>query len=274
MTKATVYSVSGKLAFPQDHPFLKDFAFLKEIAGEHVAKQTIPGPNMIFYSGVIGSQKYVDDPVYESLEAVAADIVQVYRDAIQAFYDAGCRYLQLDDTSWGALFSESFRQKIEAQGFSIKDVMQIFADITVRALEAKPEDMTITMHICRGNFKSAWLYDGDYEPIAKSLFSRVNVDGFFLEFDDERSGDFTPLRFIGEQQVVLGLVTTKSDVIENVEHIKKRIQEAADIVPLHQLCLSPQCGFASTEEGNLIEEETQWKKLALVREIAEDIWGE
>lgn len=273
MTKATVYTVNGPLAFPENHPFLAHFTFLKELAGDHVAKQTIPGPNMIFYSGVIGSQKYLAHPVYDSLDAVADDIVQVYRDAIQAFYDVGCRYLQLDDTSWGALFSDAFRQKIQEQGFNIKEIMQMFADITVRALEQKPEDMTITMHICRGNFKSAWLYDGDYEPIAKTLFSRVNVDGFFLEFDDERAGDFTPLRFIDKQRVVLGLVTTKTDALENADNIKKRIEEASSIVPLEQLCISPQCGFASTEEGNLIEEDTQWKKLAFIQKIADELWS-
>lgn len=274
MTKATVYTVNGKLQFPQDHPFLADFKFLKEVAGDYVAKQTIPGPNMIFHSGVIGSKAYLDNPAYPSLEAVAKDIVAVYQDAIQAFYDAGCRYLQLDDTSWGALFSEAFRQKIADNGFDVQEIMQMFADITIDAVANKPEDMTITMHICRGNFKSAWLYDGGYEPIAKELFSRVNIDGFFLEFDDERAGDFAPLRFISDQTVVLGLITTKTTELENPAKIKARIQEAAAHVPVDQLCLSPQCGFASTEEGNLVTEESQWEKLALVKQIADDVWGE
>lgn len=273
MTKATVYTVDGKLSFPKDHPFLTDFTFLNELAGDHVAKQTIPGPNMIFYSGVVGSQAYLDNPVYESLDDVATDIIQVYQDAIQAFYDAGCRYLQLDDTSWGALFNDTTRQRIEKSGFSLKEIMQKFADITIEAVAHKPENMTITIHICRGNFKSAWLYEGDYELIAKELFSRVNVDGFFLEFDTERAGDFSPLRYIGNQSVVLGLITTKSSDVENPDKIKKRIEEATKYVPLNQLCLSPQCGFASTEEGNLISEATQWEKLALVKEIANDVWG-
>lgn len=272
MKKATVYTVDDKLAFPKDHPFLADFKFLKDVAGEHMAKQTIPGPNMIFHSGVIGSKAYLDNPAYDSLDAVAADIIQVYQDAIQAFYDAGCRYLQLDDTSWGALFSEDFRGKIEENGFDPDELIQKFADITIESVVNKPEDMTITIHICRGNFKSAWLYQGGYEPIAKELFSRVNVDGFFLEFDDERAGDFTPLRFIKNQTVVLGLITSKTSALENPEQIKARIEEASQYVALDQLCLSPQCGFASTEEGNLVAEENQWEKLALVKQIADDVW--
>ncbi len=272
MKIATVYTVDSKLAFPEDHPFLADFKFLKEVAGDCVAKQTIPGPNMIFHSGVVGSKAYMENPVYDSLDAAAADIIQVYRDAIQAFYDAGCRYLQLDDTSWGALFSEAFRKKIEENGFDPEVLIQKFADITIEAVANKPEDMTITIHICRGNFKSAWLYQGGYEPIAKELFSRVNVDGFFLEFDDERAGDFTPLRFIKNQTVVLGLITSKTSALEDPEQIKGRIQEASKYVPLNQLCLSPQCGFASTEEGNLVAEENQWDKLSLVKQIADDVW--
>lgn len=273
MEKATLYTVDGKLSFPKDHPFLADFSFLKEVAGDHVAKQTIPGPNMIFYSGVVNSQPYLDQPTYESLSAVADDIVSVYQDAIQAFYNAGCRYLQLDDTSWGALFSEDFRAKVEANGFDPEKLIQTFADITIQAVENKPEDMAITIHICRGNFKSAWLYEGGYEPIAEQLFSRVNVDGFFLEFDDERAGDFAPLRFIRNQKVVLGLITSKTALLENPDKVKARIEAATKYVPLEQLCLSPQCGFASTEEGNLIKDENQWSKLALVHDIAEDVWG-
>lgn len=273
MKKATVYTVSDKLAFPKNHPFLDDFMFLKKVAGDnHIAKQTIPGPNMIFYSGVVGSQTYLNKPIYDSLDAVAADIIQVYQDAIQAFYKVGCRYLQLDDTSWGALFSEDFRRKIEENGFNPEELIQKFADITIGAVDNKPEDMVITIHICRGNFKSAWLYQGGYEPIAKELFSRVNVDGFFLEFDDERAGDFEPLRFIKNQSVVLGLITSKTGELEDPAQIQARVAEATKYVPLDQLCLSPQCGFASTEEGNLVAEKNQWKKLALVKQIADQIW--
>lgn len=272
MKKAKGYTVASKLAFPKDHPFLEDFKYLKSIAGEHAAKLTIPGPNMIFHSGVIASQAYLDKPAYPTLTDVAQDIVQVYQDAIQAFYDAGCRYLQLDDTSWGALFSDDFRDKLRHNGFDPDEMTKTFADITVEALKHKPSDMVVTLHICRGNFKSSWLYQGGYEPIAEQLFSRVNVDGFFLEFDSDRAGDFKPLRHIKDQQVVLGLITTKTGVMEDKEAIKKRVQEAAEMVDIHQLCISPQCGFASTEEGNTIAEQEQWNKLGLVVELAQEIW--
>ncbi|MWV42078.1 5-methyltetrahydropteroyltriglutamate--homocysteine S-methyltransferase [Paenibacillus sp. HJL G12] len=273
MSKAKGYTVASKLGFPADHPFLEDFKFLKQAAGDLVAKFTIPGPNMIFYSGVINSQKYADNPSYASLEDVAKDIVQVYRDAIQAFYDAGCRYLQLDDTSWGALFSDDFRDKIKAKGFDPDELVKQFADITIDAVANKPEDMAITIHICRGNFKSSWLYEGGYEPIAKELFSRVNVDGFFLEYDSDRAGDFKPLRHIKDQRVVLGLVTTKTGELEDKEDLKRRVQEASEYVNLDQLCLSPQCGFSSTEEGNTVTDQDQWNKLALVVETSQEIWN-
>ncbi len=272
MKKATLYTVDSKLKFPKNHPFLEDFKFLKNIAGDHVAKFTIPGPNMIFYSGVINSQVYLDNPSYSSLDEVAQDIVKVYKEAIQAFYDAGCRYLQLDDTSWGALFSDDFREKIKEKGFEPDELVKNFADITIEAVANKPEDMAITLHICRGNFKSSWLYQGGYEPIADELFSRVNVDAFFLEFDNDRSGDFKPLRFIKDQHVVLGLITSKTGELEDKEEIKQRVAEAAKYVKIDQLCLSPQCGFSSTEEGNVITEQDQWNKLGLVVEIANEIW--
>lgn len=274
MKKLTKYTVDGPLKFPEDHSFLEDFSFVKNQAGkDHVAKFTIPGPNMIFYSGIINSTDYLENPTYASLEEAAADVVQVYKNAIQAFYNEGCRYLQLDDTSWGALFSDEFMNMIESRGFDIEALKQQFADITIAALEDKPEDMSVTLHICRGNFKSSWLYEGDYEPIAEQLFSRVNVDGFFLEFDSDRAGDFAPLRYINEQKVVLGLITTKTAELEDKDAIKEKINEAEKYVPKNQLCLSPQCGFASTEEGNLITEGDQWEKLRLVTDIADDVWG-
>lgn len=229
---------------------------------------------MIFYSGVVGSEPYLSNPSYPSLDDAAKDIVNVYQDAIQAFYEAGCRYLQLDDTSWGALFSDAFRDKIKAQGFDPDELVKKFADITVEAVANKPEDMAITIHICRGNFKSSWLYQGGYEPIAKELFSRVNVDAFFLEYDNERSGDFSPLRFIKDQHVVLGLITSKTPELEDENEIKSRIEKATKYVDINQLCLSPQCGFASTEEGNILTEEEQWNKLRHVVQIAKDVWGE
>lgn len=273
MKTLTKYMVDGPLQFPKNHPFLEDFAFVKKAAGEnHVAKFTIPGPNMIFYSGIIYNAHYLANPAYSSLEEAANDIAQVYKDAIQAFYDKGCRYLQLDDTSWGALFSDDFRAVIRENGFDVDAVMQQFADITIAALADKPEDMTVTLHVCRGNFKSSWLYEGDYEPIAEQLFGRVNVDGFFLEFDSDRAGNFAPLRHINKQNVVLGLVTTKNAEMEDKTAIKDRIKEAEKYVAKEQLCLSPQCGFASTQEGNLVTEEDQWNKLQFVVDVAGEVW--
>lgn len=273
MTKLTKYYVDGPLTFPKDHSFLKDFAYVKEIAGDHVAKQTIPGPNMIFHSGVIMNRNYLKNPAYDSIDDVAHAIIDVYKNIIQSFYDAGCRYLQFDDTSWGALFNNKFRDAIERYGFNPEEVMKQFANIMIGVLEDKPEDMAITLHICRGNFKSSWLYEGDYEPIAEDLFAKVNVDAFFLEFDSDRAGDFEPLRFVKNQNVVLGLITTKEADLEDENIIKEKIKEASKYVNIDQLCLSPQCGFASTEEGNLITEEDQWNKLQLVSNIAKDVWG-
>lgn len=273
MEKAEAYTVASSLKFPENHSFLEHFKHLQSIAGDHVAKLTIPGPNMIFYSGVVGNENYLNNPAYPSYDKVAKDIAKVYQDAIQAFYEAGCRYLQLDDTSWGALFSDDFRAQIQERGFDPDELVKKFADITVEAVANKPDDMAVTIHICRGNFKSSWLYQGGYEPIAKELFSRVNVDGFFLEYDTDRAGDFSPLRFIKNQQVVLGLVTSKTPELEDKEDIKQRIEEATQYVNKDQLCLSPQCGFASTEEGNTLTEEEQWNKLRHVCTIAKEAWG-
>lgn len=273
MAKLDQYVVKGDLSFPKDHSFLDHFAFVKKHAGDnHVAKITVPGPNMIFHTGVVANNRYQENPAFDSIDAVADAVVSLYQDIIQTFYDAGCRYLQFDDTSWGAFFDEKFRESIREDGFEPEEMIKRMADITVQSLENKPEDMAITLHICRGNFKSAWLYEGDYEAIAKELFSRVNVDAFFLEYDTERAGDFAPLRYIKDQNVVLGLITTKTAELEDKEQMKARIEEATKYVPLEQLCISPQCGFASTEEGNLIDEAVQWEKLGLVVDIAKEVW--
>lgn len=274
MTTLDKYVVNGPLSFPEDHSFLKDFDFLQKHVGEDaIAKQTIPGPNMIFNSGVISNDKYETYKPYDTIEEVAQAIAKLYQDIIQSFYKRGCRYLQLDDTSWGAFFDDKFRQGMKANGYDPNDIIKTFANITVDALKNKPEDMTITMHICRGNFKSAWLYEGgDYHAISEDLFKRVNVDAFFLEYDTERAGDFEPLQAIQDQTVVLGLITSKTGELEDKDKIKERIKEASQYIPLNQLALSPQCGFASTEDGNVLQEADQWKKLKLVKDIASSIW--
>ena len=265
--------LSSPLAFPADHPFLEHFRFTQKAAGEEVlAKQTIPGPGMALISPVLLSQEYRQHPVYASREALFQDIAQTYQDAIQAFYDAGCRYLQLDDTSWGALFNQLHRQRLSALGEDPDRLIQELGDLTEAALAKRPRDMAITMHFCKGNFMSRAAYTGTYDRIAQRLLSIENFDGFFLEYDDERSGSFQPLRYIKNQRIVLGLITTKNGTLEDPEAVKARIAEAAKVVPLEQLCLSPQCGFSSTQEGNTLTEEAQWEKLDLLRQIAQDVW--
>lgn len=201
------------------------------------------------------------------------DIADTYKSAIEKFYALGCRNLQLDDTSWGELCSEEKRAAYQARGFDLEQLAKDYVYLVNRAISEKPADMTITMHICRGNFRSTWFSSGGYEPIAETLFGSCHVDGFFLEYDSDRSGDFKPLRFIKNQQVVLGLITSKDGTLEDRNEIIERIKEATQYIDINQLCLSPQCGFASTEEGNILTEEQQWNKLKFIRDIAEEVWG-
>lgn len=271
--KALGTYVSGPVSFDPRHPFLDHFKFTQQTAGDTLAKQTIPGPGMIYLDAVILSKQYAQNPYYRDHQELLRDLSRTYQEAIQAFYEAGCRYLQLDDTSWGALFSEAFRERIKGCGYDPDALIQEFGDITERALEKRPSDMSITTHMCRGNFKSHWLYEGTYDRIAKRLLSIDNFDGFFLEYDDERSGGFQPLENLHKQKIVLGLVTTKNGRIETKEEIISRIREAQKIVPLEQICISPQCGFSSTQDGNDIPYALQWQKIALLKEVAEDIFA-
>ncbi|MBM7693875.1 methionine synthase II (cobalamin-independent) [Peribacillus deserti] len=266
-TKAHGVKVTGKIDFA-DHPMLEHYQFLHEIAGDHTAKFTIPSPNMLLLRASL------EDGVYESREELFDDLVLAYQKAIQAFYDAGCRYLQLDDTSWAVFFSEQGRENIIAQGDEPKDLAELFARTVNESIAHKPDDMTITMHICRGNFKSTFMSSGGYDYVSEIIFGGLNVDGLFLEFDDERSGGFNPLRHVirDDLQIVLGLITSKFGDLEQAEQIKTRIAEASQFLDINQLCLSPQCGFASTEEGNLLTEEQQWEKIRHVIKIAGDVW--
>lgn len=264
--------VSGQLSFPTDHPFLDHFRFTQKYASPVLAKQTIPGPNMIFLDSLILSKQYNEKPVYDSLEAFKKDLITTYQNAIQAFYDAGCRYLQLDDTSWGGLFDDRFREMIKTNGLDADQLLNDFQEVTEKSLANKPADLAVTFHFCKGNFQSHWLYNGSYEKIAKNLFSIDAFDGFFLEYDDERSGGFEPLKELNDQRIVLGLITTKNGQLEETSTIIERIKQASQFVPIEQICLSPQCGFASTHEGNHLTEEDQWRKLKLVKTIAETVW--
>jgi 5-methyltetrahydropteroyltriglutamate--homocysteine methyltransferase len=271
--KSQTLKIVDKVDFLEDHPFLSHFKFLNSISENVTAKQCIPSPSMLHLICCVRTEDYTPIPRYENEADLLHDIALCYQKAIRAFYDAGCRYLQLDDTSWGELCSQEKRKAYTARGIDVDALAHKYVDMINLALEAKPDDMVITMHICRGNFRSTWSHSGGYEPVAETLFGGCHVDGFFLEYDSERAGGFEPLRFIQNQKVVLGLVTSKDAALENKDQVIARIHEAEKYVPLEQLAVSPQCGFASTEEGNLLTEEDQWNKLRLVKEIAEEVWG-
>lgn len=266
-TKPHGIKITGKVDF-SNHPMISDYEFLHSIKGEHTAKFTIPSPNMLLFRGKIEEGTYADD------EVLIKDLTAAYQKAIQAFYDAGCRYLQLDDTAWAAFFSDKGREQIAAGGRDPDKLLPLFQRAVNESIANKPEDMIITMHICRGNFKSTYTASGGYDQAAEVIFGGLDVDGLFLEFDDERSGGFEPLKSVNrpDLKIVLGLITSKHGKLEDPELIKGRIQEAAKWVPLEQLCLSPQCGFASTEEGNLLTEEEQWAKVSHVVNIAGEVW--
>ena len=222
---------------------------------------TIPAPGMLHFRP---GRQSISKQVYPDLEQFFDDVANASRKALRAFYDAGCRYLQFDDTTWAMMCDARELAHSRERGDEPEKLPAIYARLINRALEGKPADMVVTLHSCRGNFRSAWIAEGGYEPLAERLFNEINIDGYFLEYDTERAGGFEPLRFFpkGKKQLVLGLVTSKSGALEKKDDIKRRIDEATKYVALDQLCLSPQCGFASTEEGNVLSEEEQWAKLA------------
>lgn len=269
-TKGHGVRVVGKIDFPDNHPHLAHFKYLKSVTNK-VPKMTIPSPSMLHYRG---GRKAVDASAYLHMEDYYADLGKAYAKAVKAFYDAGCRYLQLDDTSLSYFCDPEQRQMLKDRGDDPERLIHIYRDMINTATAAKPSDMTITTHTCRGNFKSTFIASGGYEPVAEMVFNGINVDGYFMEWDDERSGGFEPLRFLPKgKQVVLGLVTTKLGTVETKDYLKRRIEQATQFAPLDQLCLSPQCGFASTEEGNVLAEDEQWAKLALIVETAKEVWG-
>ena len=272
--KPKTLRIVGKVDFSEDHPFVKHFRFLKEHAGDTPVKLTIPSPSMLHLITQVREKNYVPIERYKDNEALFYDdVVAAYRKALQCFYDLGCRNIQLDDTSWGEFCALDKREAYEARGFDLEQIARDYVDVLNRVIEWKPEDLVVNMHICRGNFRSTWFSSGGYEPVAKTLFAHCRVDGFFLEYDSDRAGDFTPLRYIKDQKVVLGLITSKSGDLEDKDEVIARIKEASQYVPLEQLCLSPQCGFSSTEEGNILTIEAQWDKLKLIDEIVHEVWG-
>ena len=272
--KPKTLRIVGKVDFSEKHPFVKHFKFLKEHAGDTPVKLTIPSPSMLHLITQVREKNYVPIERYKDNEALFFDdVVEAYRKALQCFYDLGCRNIQLDDTSWGEFCALDKREAYEARGFDLEKIARDYVDVLNRVIEWKPEDLVVNMHICRGNFRSTWFSSGGYEPVAKTLFGHCRVDGFFLEYDSDRAGDFTPLRYIKDQKVVLGLITSKSGDLEDKDEVIARIKEASQYVPLEQLCLSPQCGFSSTEEGNILTIEAQWDKLKLIDEIVREVWG-
>ena len=268
-TKAEAIKIVGKVDFA-GHPHIEHFKFLKAHCNV-TPKMTIPAPSTFHFRQ---GRAMVSREAYPDLDNYFADIATAWGKAIRAFYDSGCRYLQLDDTAWAMICDPSERQHSRERGDDPDSLPAIYAQVTNKVLEAKPADMTITMHSCRGNFRSTWIAQGGYEFVAEHLFS-TRLDGYFLEYDSDRAGGFEPLRFFpkGGKQLVLGLVTSKSGRLEGKDDIKRRVDEATKYVPLEQLCLSPQCGFASTEEGNVLAEEEQWAKLRMIVELADEVWG-
>lgn len=269
--KAATLKIADKVDFGE-HPFLEHFKYLKSVAGDTICKMTVPSPSMLHLICCVRAEEYIPIERYQDMKDLYYDIAIAYQKVIRAFYDAGCGYLQLDDTSWGEFCDAEKRKTYKERGFDLDEIARSYVDMINLALEAKPEDMTVTMHICRGNFRSTWFSSGGYEPIAEILFGHCNVDGFFLEYDSERSGDFSPLRYIKNQKVVLGLITSKFPELEDKEDVKKRIEEAEKYVAKDQLFLSPQCGFSSTEEGNIMTEAEQWRKVSFVKKVAEEVW--
>jgi len=269
VTKSEAVKITGRVDFA-GHPHLEHFKFLKSVC-KTVPKMTIPAPSTFHFRQ---GRVMISKEVYPDLDAYFADVATTWKKAIRAFYDAGCRYLQLDDTAWAMICDPKEREQSRARGDDPDSLPAKYAEVTNAALEGRPADMTITMHSCRGNFRSTFIASGGYEFVAENLLGKVNIDGYFLEFDTDRAGGFEPLRHLkGNKQVVLGLVTSKSGKLESKDDIKRRIDEATKFVPLEQLCLSPQCGFASTEEGNVLAEEEQWAKLRMIVELSDEVWG-
>jgi len=268
-TKSKALRVVGKLGF-SGHPMLEHFKFLKANA-RATPKMTIPSPSVLHFRG---GRKAVSETVYPDMAEFFHDLGLAYQKAVQAFAAAGCRYLQLDETNLAYLCDPEQCNMLRERGDDPDKLPLAYAGMINTAIAGRPADMRITMHLCRGNFRSSYIASGGYEPVADVLFNRINVEGYFMEWDTDRAGGFEPLRLLPrDKMVVLGLVTSKTGTLETKEDLKRRIDEAAKYANADQLCLSPQCGFASTEEGNVLAENEQWAKLSLIVELARELWG-
>jgi 5-methyltetrahydropteroyltriglutamate--homocysteine methyltransferase len=262
--------VVRKLGGYAPHPMVEHFKFLRAHA-KAMPKMTIPSPSSLHFRY---GRDAVPERLYPAMDDFYRDLGQSYRHVVRAFADAGCRYLQLDEVNLAYLCDPSLRGHIVARGEDPAKLPAIYAGMINAAIAEIPSDMTITMHLCRGNFRSSFVASGGYEPVAETLFNVINVHGYFMEYDSDRAGGFEPLRFVPKgKTIVLGLVTSKAGKLESRDELKRRIDEAAKYVALDQLCLSPQCGFASTEEGNVLSEDEEWAKLAMIVELAEEVWG-
>jgi 5-methyltetrahydropteroyltriglutamate--homocysteine methyltransferase len=263
--------VNGKLGVSETI-FGDDFAFLRQTVSTNVPKLTIPSPSMVHYRG---GRAAIDEAVYPELDAFWADLTAAYAEEVRRLGELGCTYLQFDDTSLAYMNDPHQREYVASIGGDPERQHVEYINHINEALRGRPPGLTVTTHMCRGNFRSSWAAEGGYDFVAEALLNELEVDGYFMEWDDERSGGFEPLRFLppGDKRVVLGLVTTKSGRLESKDELKRRIEAAARYAPLEQLCLSPQCGFSSTVEGNVLTEDEQWAKLRLVVEVADEVWG-
>jgi 5-methyltetrahydropteroyltriglutamate--homocysteine methyltransferase len=265
------YTAKVRRKVSRKRPMMLDhFKYLKSVA-KKTPKFTMPSPSILYHRG---GRAAISREAYPDLDELWSDVGRVYREEIGDLAAAGCTYLQIDDTSFSFLCDEKFRASCSARGDDPDDLPHMYARAVNAAIAGRPAGMTIVMHTCRGNWKSTWLAEGGYDPVARAVFSETNVDAWFLEYDSERAGSFEPLRFVPRgKKVVLGLVSTKTPVLEKKDELKRRIDQAAGYVPLENLCVSPQCGFASSHHGNLLTEDDQWRKLELVVEVAREVWG-
>jgi len=269
-TKAEGLHVHGKIDFSASHPMIDHFKYLKSVA-RAVPKMTIPSPTALHYRG---GRQAIEKSVYPDMAPFFSDLGRAYAKAVRAFGEAGCTYLQLDEVFVAYLCDEAQRDYLRGRGDDPDTLLHVYADLVNAACAGRTPGMTISMHLCRGNFRSTWMAQGGYERVADILFNQMGVDAYFMEYDTERAGGFEPLRLLPKgKQVVLGVMTSKTGALESKDQLKRRIDEAAKFAPLDQLCLSPQCGFASTEEGNLLAEDEQWAKLGRCVEVAREVWG-
>jgi 5-methyltetrahydropteroyltriglutamate--homocysteine methyltransferase len=268
--KPMMLRVIGKLGAFSGHPMIEHFKFVQSHT-KQTAKMTIPSPSSLHFRY---GRSAVPESIYPDMAEFYRDLGTVYRKAVRAFADAGCRYIQLDEVNFTYLCDPALRQQVAERGDDPNQLPHIYAGLINAAISDVPADMMTAMHLCRGNFQSTFVASGGYDPVAEILFNKINIQTYFMEYDSDRAGGFEPLRFVPKNKmVVLGLVTSKSGTLESKDDLKRRIDEAAKYIALDQLCLSPQCGFASTEEGNILAEDEQWAKLRMIVELADEVWG-